>query len=128
MAISSQLVGRLGGAPEVIESRGWFSNGNRQLRYLDKTWAVARGRYLVAVNGSIAPVYTGTTVARDSAVIVNGVTVWTWNNTGSVPSTTDARPTIGGYAIVDDVTSIVMTGVGQVPLAADPYVVIVKLD
>lgn len=114
MAISSTLVGKLGGV-ETINSRFWFSNTNRELASLNKTWNVSQGDWLLAWNG-IGNNYDS---GRNS-ILVNGTArVTDLGFTAGEP--------LGGYFIVTNTTKISLTGTGLGRFQVDPDVILVKL-
>lgn len=115
MAISSELIGSLGGN-SVTHSRFWFSDGNREAQTLDKSWSVPRGSYLFAWQGSLDSVYN-----TDSRILINGHTLMELDPRG--------RGLTGGYILLGDVTSIALTGEGRKRFETeDPHVAFVKVN
>lgn len=115
MAISSELIGSLGGGGEVTQSRFWFSSADRYLSELNQTWNVPRGNYLFAWQGTLQSLYaTGT-----NPIFINGQTII------EIPA--NAQGIIGGYTILYNVAKISLTGDGRKRFVEDPYAVFVKV-
>lgn len=114
MAISSTLVGKLGGV-ETINSAFWFSSTNRDLASLNKTWNVSRGDWLLAWNG------VGNNFnSNNNSILVNGTArVTNLNFSAGIP--------LGGYFIVTNTNKISLTGTGLGRFEVDPDVILVKL-
>lgn len=115
MAISSELIGSLGGGGQVTESRFWFSNANRSFSDLDKSWSVPRGNYLFAWQGELQTFYASGT----NQLLVNGQAFFE-----SVPN---GQGSVGGYVILYNVATIALTGTGTKRFVADPYAAFVKV-
>lgn len=115
MAISSELIGSLGGGGEVTQSRFWFRNANRSLSDLDKSWSVPRGNYLFAWQGELQSFYASGT----NQLLVNGQSFFE-----TVPN---ALGPVGGYVILYNVATIALTGAGNKRFVEDPYAVFAKV-
>lgn len=117
MAISSELIGTLGGGGELTQSYFWFNGSNREFSQLDKSWNVPRGNYLLAWQGVLNNIFA----SGSQQIFVNGVSIYELRN----PGITTAA--IGGFVLLEDVDTITLTGEGAKRFAEDPEVAFAKV-
>lgn len=115
MAISSELIGSLGGGGEVTQGRFWFASSNRSFSELEKSWNVPRGNYLFAWQGSLSNYFFSGT----NQLLVNGQAFYE-----TVPN---GQASVGGFVVLYNVATIALTGVGGKRFVEDPYAAFVRV-